>query len=255
MRRAGPTLVLWIAGSRSASAAASRTAARRPAASATPAETHATPAAAPAPAADQRRTRPLPAFDGRDLDGTPWRTAELLGKRTVVFGFDPGAPAAKIVARALAGVAGERGAHNFEIVGVAAGGGVDAARSLLAEQRLEIRTFADAGGELGRRIGVRQPVWLVITDVDGNLLFGEEYFPAEGPDPSGAVEQTLRTQLRLPGRQNDDASARHAARARVLGRAPRGRRALRAREPARQAGDPDLLPAHLSALPRGAGAS
>jgi peroxiredoxin len=200
VRSAGPTLVLWIAWVAFGLGCSEQK--PPPAASAAPAATSVTPAAAPAPGADQRRTRPLPAFDGRDLDGTPWRTADLLGKRTVVFGFDPSAPVAKTVARALAGIARERGAQNFEIVGVAAGAGADAARSLLAAQQLEIRTFADAGGELARRIGVRQPVWLVITDVDGNLLFGAEYFPEEGPNPSGIVEEMLRTQLRLPGGQD-----------------------------------------------------
>jgi peroxiredoxin len=207
VRRAGPTLVLWIAGVAFGVGCGDQK--PPPAASAAPAApaaaaSAATPAAAPAP--DQRRTRPLPAFEGRDLDGMPWRTAELLGKRTVVFGFDASKPEAKTVARALAGVARERAAQNFEIVGVAAGA-ADAARALLAEQRLEIRSFADAGGELGRRIGVRQPVWLVITDVDGNLLFGEEYFPNEGPDPAGSVEQILRAQLRLPGRPDASLAA------------------------------------------------
>jgi peroxiredoxin len=157
------------------------------------------PAAAPAAAPDQRRARPLPAFEGRDLDGQPWRTAELIGKRTVVFGFQPSAPAAAIVARALAAVAGERGAANFEIVGVASGVDAAAARELLAKEQLAVRTFADSSGELGRRIGVRQPVWFVITDAAGQLLYGQEFFPAEGPDPAEAVETTLRAQLRLAG--------------------------------------------------------
>jgi peroxiredoxin len=202
VRSAGPRLVLWIAWVAFGLGCGEQK--PPPAASNAPGAASVTTvaaAAATAPASDQRRTRPLPAFDGRDLDGTPWRTAELLGKRTVVFGFDPGAPAAKTVARALAGIARERGAENFEIVGVASGAAADAARSLLAAQQLEIRTFADARGELAQRIGVRQPVWLVITDLDGNLLFGEEYFPEEGPNPSGIVEQILRTQLRLPGGQ------------------------------------------------------
>lgn len=198
MRRAGPTLVLWIAGFAFGVGCGEQQPA--PAASAAPPAAAASAASPAASAAsDRRRTRPLPAFDGRDLEGRPWRTAELLGKRTVVFGFDASEPQAKTVARALARVARERAAHNFEIVGAAAGA-ADAARALLGEQRLEIRSFADASGELGRRIGVRRPVWLVITDVDGNLLFGEEYFPNEGPDPAGVVEQMLRAQLRLPGR-------------------------------------------------------
>jgi peroxiredoxin len=197
VRSAGPLLVLCVAVLACGAGDEPKTpaAARAPAA---PSEV-APAAAAPAAPADQRRARPLPAFEGRDLDGTPWRTAELIGKRTVVFGFQPSAPSAPIVARALAGVAKERGGANFEIVGVAAGSDVAATRALLASAGLDVRTFADAPADLGRRIGVRQPVWLVITDADGQLIYGQEYFPAEGPDPAGSLETTLRTQLRLPG--------------------------------------------------------
>jgi peroxiredoxin len=188
-------LVLWFAGVACVAGCGEEKPPPTPSPSAAPALS--TPVAAPAP--DQRRARPLPAFEGRDLDGAPFRTADLIGRRTVVFGFDPSAPAAATVARALSRIAGERGAENFEIVGVAAGG-VDAARSLLAKAPLQVRAFADSGSELAQRIGVRQPVWLLITDVDGNLLFGQEYFPEEGADPAASVEQTLREQLRLPGR-------------------------------------------------------
>jgi peroxiredoxin len=174
--------------------------------SADAATAEAAPAASAPAQPDRRRTRPLPAFEGRDLEGTPWRTAELLGKRTLVFGFDPQAPAAETVARALAALAPERSRNNFEIVGVAAGNLAEAA-ALLGRTKLPIRTFADAPGALGQRVGVRQPVWLLLTDVDGNLLYGEEFFPQEGPDPAAVVEKTLRTQLRLPGGQQPGLAA------------------------------------------------
>ena len=162
---------------------------------------------APAPAADQRRAPPLPAFEGRDLDGAPWRSADWLGRRTVVFGFDPAQPTARMVAHALAAVAPERGSQNFEIVGVAAGADAAAARALLTQEKLPIRSLLDPSAEFAQRVGVRQRVWLLITDPDGNLSYGAEYFPEEGPNPAGAVEQLLRSQLRLPGRSNPSLSA------------------------------------------------
>jgi peroxiredoxin len=167
-------------------------------------------AAAAAPPADQRRTRPLPAFEGRDLDGAAWSTSEWVGKRTLVFGFDPSAPVAVTVARALAAIANERAANNFEVAGVAAADPATA-QSFLAAQHLPVRSFSDPAGTLARRIGVQQPVWLVLTDAQGNLLFGEEYFPQEGPDPAGAVERTLREQLRLPRPDAVNGSAHPAA--------------------------------------------
>jgi len=168
--------------------------------------TAAAPAAAAAPSADRRRTRPLPAFEGRDLDGAAWSTAAWVGKRTLVFGFDPSAPEAATVARALVAIADERAEHNFEVAGVAAADPATA-RSFLAAQGLAVRSFADPGGALARRIGVQRPVWLVLTDAQGNLLYGEEVFDDEGPDPAAAVERTLRAQLRLPGGEGVNGSA------------------------------------------------
>jgi peroxiredoxin len=192
-------LLLWIAG---VACGAGCEAQQKPAA---PEAAAAAPVATPA--ADQRRTRPLPAFEGRDLDGVPWRTADWLGKRTVVFGFDPAQPASTTVARALAGVAAERGPQNFEIVGVATSASAEAPRNLLTLERLPVRTLLDPSAELAQRVGLRQPVWLLITDPEGNLVFGEEYFPEEGPDPVGSVEQILRGQLRLPGRSDASLAA------------------------------------------------
>ena len=196
MRAPGRSSVWWLLWAVLASGCSDR-APSQSAAQAPPAS-GATPAAADAPAADQRRTRPLPAFEGRDLDGAAWTTSELVGKRTLVFGFEPSAPAAATVARALAAIADERAANNFEVAGVAAADPATA-RGFLAAQGLAVRTFSDPAGALARRVGVQQPVWLLLTDAQGNLLFGEEYFPEEGPDPAGAVEKTLREQLRLPG--------------------------------------------------------
>jgi peroxiredoxin len=208
VRAAGPSLacfLLWAA----LAAGCSR--------DASPSATQPTPpgdatrvAAADAPAADQRRTRPLPAFEGLDLDGAPWSTSDWVGKRTLVFGFDPSAPAAVTVARAVAAIAGERAANNFEVAGVAAADPA-AARSFLAAQHLPVRSLSDPGGALARRVGVQQPVWILLTDAQGNLVFGEEYFPQEGPDPAGAVERTLREQLRLPGEGAMNGSGHPAA--------------------------------------------
>ncbi len=197
VHRAGPTLLLWMTGIVCGVGCEQQQAPAAAPAAAAP-ETAVAAAGAPvAPDADERRSRPLPAFDGHDLEGLPWRTAELLGKRTVLFGFDPATPAATTVARALAAIAGERAAQNFEIVGVATS--IEGARNLLVQEKLSIRAFADPSRELAQRAGVRQPVWLLITDADGNLQFGEEYFPEEGPDPARIVEQILRGQLRLAG--------------------------------------------------------
>jgi peroxiredoxin len=155
-------------------------------------------AGATAAAADQRRARPLPAYEGVDLSGTRWSTSDLVGRRTLLFGFDPKADDAPLVADAVAAIADQQEAHNFRIVGVARTDAAQA-RAFLDGKGLRVRSFLDPAGTLGQRIGVRQPVWLILTDAQGNLQFGTEYFPSEGADPASAIATTLRDELRLPG--------------------------------------------------------
>ncbi|MEN8161446.1 MAG: redoxin domain-containing protein, partial [Myxococcota bacterium] len=128
----------------------------------------------------------------------PWSTTDLVGRRTLLFGFDPKAAEASLVADAIAAVADQQEAHNFAIVGVARTDAAQA-RAFLGEKGLRLRSFLDPSGTLGQRIGVRQPVWLILTDAQGNLSFGTEYFPNEGADPASAIAATLREELRLPG--------------------------------------------------------
>jgi peroxiredoxin len=163
-----------------------------------PVATGSSAAATSAAHADERRARPLPAYEGVDQRAPARSTSELIGQRTLFFGFDPKAPEAPRVAAALGRIADQRAAQNFAIVGVAR---TDAAtaRAFLTEQQLLLRSFADPSGTLGQRIGVRQPVWLILTDAQGNVQFGTEYFPEEGPDPAGAIASSLRGELRLPG--------------------------------------------------------
>jgi hypothetical protein len=63
------------------------------------------PAPAPSPAAapaktPQRQERPLPAFDGTTLDGEPFSVSDLLGRRALLFFFDPNAREAGAAAEA-----------------------------------------------------------------------------------------------------------------------------------------------------------
>jgi peroxiredoxin len=146
---------------------------------------------------DERRARPLPAYEGIDLNGVRWSTRELVGQRTLFFGFDPKAPAAPRVADALTRIADQRAPENFAIVGVARADATTA-RGFLTEQKLPVRTFADPSGTLAQRIGIRQPVWVIVTDAQGNLQYGTEYFPEEGADPAATIADSLREELRLP---------------------------------------------------------
>jgi len=156
------------------------------------------PAKTSAPAARSARERPLPAFEGRTLDGESLASSALLGRRLVLFFFDPEAEAATPVARALVALARLRTTHNFEIVGVASAKSRKQLDAFVAAHGLDFRIFDDSRREIGARLGLHVPVAVVGVDGEGYVSFASVSFPTDVPDPAGATESELRERLRLP---------------------------------------------------------
>jgi peroxiredoxin len=155
----------------------------------------ASPRAAPA---TLRRERPLPAYQGNDVDGGRISISELLGKRLLLFFFDPSAKQTGMVGKAVAGVAAERVSHNFDIVGVAMKGDRDGVKSVLRELGLEIPVLDDRSGGFANLLSLRAPVALLAADADGYVITGTTSFIDEVQDPSAMVEGEIRDWLRLP---------------------------------------------------------
>ena len=158
--------------------------------------------AAPAPAppaapASERRGVPVPAFEGAALDGTPLSITKFLGKRTLLWGFNPELPGARTIASALAAIAPERVSENFQIVGFSQGSSAPTTAALLADGGLDIATFVDESGAFATKI-YRQPppLWAILVDADGNMVAETTYFPTDVPDPAKVIEQTFRQWLR-----------------------------------------------------------
>jgi len=164
-----------------------------------PSSTAAAPAAAPAakPAADPNE-RPLPGFDGTTLDGQHFDASSLLGKRALLFFFNPAVREAEPAAQAVAHVARLRDEQNFAVVGIALASGATAAREFAKRTGLVFPIVDDAAGHIAERIGLRAPVALISTDARGNVTFGMGGPPAEASDPVAMVETQLREALRLP---------------------------------------------------------
>jgi peroxiredoxin len=152
----------------------------------------------PAPAARSERERPLPAFSGRTLDGATLSSSDLLGRRLVLFFFDPEAEAAAPAAQALAVLARLRTTHNFEIVGVAAAKSRETLDAFVAAHALDFRIFDDSRREIVQKLGLRVPVAVVGVDGEGYVSFATMSFPTDVPDPAAAAESELRERLRLP---------------------------------------------------------
>jgi peroxiredoxin/nitrate/TMAO reductase-like tetraheme cytochrome c subunit len=166
-------------------------------------ETAAAPAARetrpePAKPPPKPRGRPLPAFQGTDLDGKPIALSDIVGRRFLLFGFNPEVADARTLGPALAAILLARSEQNFEVVGMAVGTGNETARAFLAEQALDVPVFYDPSGSFQSKLGLRTPVWALVVDADGNLIQGTESFPRDGPDPAGATLAMLQEFLRIP---------------------------------------------------------
>jgi peroxiredoxin len=150
----------------------------------------------------QRRERPLPAFSGWTLDGGRVQASDFLGKRLLLFFFNPEVPGAGPVADAVARVSELRGDHNFEVLGVGVGSERERLLRFAAAHRLEFRIVDDSGAAVTRKLGLQSPLTLAATDAEGFLLFGISQFP-EGAEAAPQVEMMLRSALRLPASRAD----------------------------------------------------
>ncbi len=147
---------------------------------------------------DHRNERPLPAFDGRLLDGTKRSISEFLGQRLVLFFFNPETDDADAAGGVMASLASERTQHNFEIVGVAMGSSYDEIVAFKERHGLDVPIYDDSAARIAGRIGLRSRLAVLGIDPEGYLQFGMGAFPSDLPDPAGAFESQLREHLRLP---------------------------------------------------------
>jgi peroxiredoxin len=164
---------------------------------------------APGEKGAERRERPLPGFSASTLAGEPYSVSSALGKRLLIFFFDPSALEAPSVADAVAALAPLRGAHNFEILGVATGSRREVAEAFVAERGLDFRVLDDSSARVTRRLGLRAPVAILGIDADGYITFGQTRFATQAPDASRVIAGQLRTALRLPDSEGRAATGVH----------------------------------------------
>ncbi|CAG0957817.1 Cytochrome c-554 [Myxococcaceae bacterium] len=146
----------------------------------------------------KRTQRPLPSFEGVTLEGEKVSGASLLGKRALLFLFNPEVPDAVTAAKAISPLSRLRGSQNFEIVGVAAGSDRKTLESFVKAQGIDYRVIDDPSGTIARKLGLPVPVALIGADAEGGVTFGLGQFPKDGPDPVGSIEGYVRQALRLP---------------------------------------------------------
>jgi peroxiredoxin/nitrate/TMAO reductase-like tetraheme cytochrome c subunit len=145
-----------------------------------------------------RRERPLPNFSGRTLGGERLEVSSMLGKRLVVFFFNPEIKAATPATRAIVEISKLRSQYNFDILGVAAGSNRETAVSFAKANGIDFRVLDDSSAAIARRMGLRQPMSLLGVDADGYIIFGIQQFMSHAPDPERAIGSQIREALRLP---------------------------------------------------------
>jgi peroxiredoxin len=153
----------------------------------------------------RRKDRPLPAFGGRTLAGDRLEISSLLGRRLLLFFFNPDVEEAQVVARAVQRVSAERDKHNFEILGVAMAASPERARAFTQEHGVDYPVLDDSGARIARRLGLRTPVAMLGADAEGYVNFGFAQFATDAPNAEDLIEGQLRTSLRLPEPGVEDA--------------------------------------------------
>ena len=171
-----------------------------------PAAPAATVAAAAAPSATapkpapKRQERPLPAFSGWTLDDQRFDVSSLLGRRLLLFFFNPDAREAEVVGRAIAAIAPLRGKYNFQIYGVATAAKRARAAAFAKQVALDIPIVDDSSSAIAQQLGMRVPVAILGVDAEGYVTFGLGQFAIDEPDEVTAIETQLREAMRLPTR-------------------------------------------------------
>jgi peroxiredoxin len=146
----------------------------------------------------KRQEKPLPAFSGFTLEGERLSIAGLIGKRLLLFFFNPEVPDAPIVADAVARISSLRGKQNFQIVGIATGSNHQTAVDFAKEHGIDYPVIDDSRVAIANRLGLRQPLALLGVDSEGYVIFGVPAYAGGDPKAGVALESQLREALRLP---------------------------------------------------------
>ncbi len=145
-----------------------------------------------------KSNRLLPAHTGATLDGQSLSISSLMGKRLLILVFDAKHSDGKAAAAAIGEIAPYRSEHNFEIVGVARGGG--AAYMLAEELAFDFPVFEDNELALARKLGATQPAALFLADAKGVMQRGGPIQTGGQPadKAKAGIARVMRDWLRLP---------------------------------------------------------
>jgi len=153
---------------------------------------------APRRAARAPGERPLPGFSGPTLSGTRLSVSSLIGRRLVLFFFNPEVDAADVVADAVVEVARQQQDHNFRVVGVGIGSDRSTVRRFATEHGIEFPVIDDSSGQITNLLRLPGPVLILGADAEGYVSFVLPGFDTSAEDAEQAIAGRLRESLRIP---------------------------------------------------------
>ncbi|MBW2228814.1 MAG: redoxin domain-containing protein [Deltaproteobacteria bacterium] len=141
--------------------------------------------------------RPLPAFGGQTLAGSHLSISSLIGKRMLLFFFNPEVPEAEPIAQAVAEVAKQSGPNNFNVVGIGVGSNASVLRSFAQEVKLEFPIINDSNARITTLLRLQSRILVLGVDSEGYVTFVHPGFDTAGDDAVEHIAGRLRESLRI----------------------------------------------------------
>jgi len=152
----------------------------------------------PKKAARHPGERPLPAFSGTTLAGTRLSISSMIGRRMLLFFFNPETEPAGKVADAVVQIAKQAQSHNFRVVGVGIGSDRSHVREFSTAHGVDFPVIDDSNGHITSLLGLPGPILLLGADAEGYVTFVLQGFDTTAPDAEQVIADRLREALRIP---------------------------------------------------------
>ncbi|MFP6640286.1 MAG: redoxin domain-containing protein, partial [Myxococcota bacterium] len=141
--------------------------------------------------------RALPSFAGRTLAGTRLSMSSLIGKRTLLFFFNPELEDAGPVADAVADVAGLAKSNNFQVLGIGVGSNSAKLRSFVKQHGFDFPVIDDSNANIANVLRIPGPLFIIGADSEGYMSFVLPGFDASGEDPEKRIAEQIKESLRI----------------------------------------------------------
>lgn len=141
--------------------------------------------------------RPLPNFGGRTLAGTRLDMSQLIGKRLLLFFFNPEQPKLDVTARAVAEVAKQGQRYNFRVVGIGIGSTTSQVRTFAKQTGMDFPIIDDSNAVITSRLRLQGTMLVLGADAEGYVKFVHPGFNVERPDAQDRIVEELSSSLRI----------------------------------------------------------